>query len=152
LAVRAAFLRGVARMGMDVRVAAPPRFELPDRVIDEARASLPRGGSIRAFADQREALRGASAVYAKAWGSPLHYADPAAGLTVRRAHGDWTVTETKMALGDRAVFLHCLPVRRNVVVADEVLDGPRCRVYQESGNRLHTARAVLIRLLGGPAR
>lgn len=152
MAVPAAFLRGVARMGMDVRVAAPPGFELPARVLDEARASLPAGGAIRTFTDQGDALRGARAVYAKAWGSSLHYADPAAGLAARKAHGDWTVTEAKMALGDCAVFLHCLPVRRNVVVADEVLDGPRCRVYQESGNRLHTARAVLIRILGGAAR
>jgi N-acetylornithine carbamoyltransferase len=107
------------------------------------------GGSITYFEDQAEAIRGSRAVYAKAWASPLFYADPDAGLAARKSHWNWTVTEKSMALGDRAVFLHCLPVRRNVVVSDEVLDGPRCRVYQEAGNRLHTARAVLMRLLGG---
>ena len=99
--------------------------------------------------DQAEALRGARAVYAKAWASPQYYGAPDAGLEARRQHWGWTVTEEKMALGDRAVFLHCLPVRRNVVVTDEVLDGPRSRVYLEAGNRLHTARAVLQRALGG---
>jgi len=149
MAVPAAFLRGVARMGMDVRVAAPKEFALPAALVESARASMPKGGSIRTFEDQSEALRGARAVYAKAWASPLFYADAEAGLAARKRHADWTTTEKKMALGDRAVFLHCLPVRRNVVVTDEVLDGPRCRVYQEAGNRLHTARAVLLALLGG---
>ena len=94
-------------------------------------------------------IRGTRAVYAKAWAAPMHYADAAAGLEARKRLWDWTVRERTMALGDHAVFLHCLPVRRNVVVADEVLDGPRCRVYREAGNRLITAQAVLATLLGG---
>jgi N-acetylornithine carbamoyltransferase len=152
MAVPSAFLRGVARMGMDVRVAAPKEFALPSWLVDEARASMPKGGTIRVFEDQNEALRGARAVYAKAWASPLFYDDPNAGLAARKRHWDWTTTEKKLLVGNHAIFLHCLPVRRNVVVADEVLDGPRCRVYQEAGNRLHTARAVLMKLLGGPAK
>ncbi len=148
MAVPAAFLRGASRMGMDVRVAAPPGFELPAALLDEARAAMPQGGRIRTFENQADALRGSRAVYAKAWGSPLFYADAEAGLAARKRHSDWTTTEQKLALGDRAIFLHCLPVRRNVVVTDEVLDGPRCRVYQEAGNRLHTAAAVLLHLLG----
>ena len=149
MAVPAAFLRAVARMGMDVRVAAPPDFELPKWLRDEAAKALPAGGSVRWFDEQDAALRGTRAVYAKAWGSPLCYGSPDGGLAARTRHGSWTVTEDKMALGDRAVFLHCLPVRRNVVVTDEVLDGPRSRVYVEAGNRLHTARAVLMHVLGG---
>lgn len=150
LAVPAAFLRGCARMGMDVRVAAPPEFAPPARLLDDVRTMLAPGGSLRVFDEQAPAIRGARAVYAKAWASPLHYADPAAGLAARKRHWNWTVRESTMAHGDRAVFLHCLPVRRNVVVADEVLDGPRCRVYREAGNRLVTAQAVLATLLGGP--
>jgi N-acetylornithine carbamoyltransferase len=148
MAVPAAFLRGCARMGMDVRVAAPKEFMLPDWLLAEAAAAHPER-RIRVTEDQSKAFEGTRAVYAKAWGSPLHYADSDAGLAARRQHRDWTTTEQKLALGDRAIFLHCLPVRRNVVVTDEVLDGPRCRVYQEAGNRLHTARAVLMTLLGG---
>jgi N-acetylornithine carbamoyltransferase len=149
MAVPAAFLHAVTRMGMDVRVAAPKEFALPTPLVDAARAAMPAGGTLRVFEDQSEALRGARAVYAKAWASPLFYSDADAGLAARKRHWNWTTTEKSMALGDRAVFLHCLPVRRNVVVTDEVLDGPRCRVVQEAGNRLHTARAVLITLLGG---
>ena len=149
MAVPAAFLRATARMGMDVRVAAPRDFALPEFLIDEARRIVAPGGSVSTFEDQAEAMRGARAVYAKAWASPLLYADPAEGALARTRHRDWTVSQTTMALGDRAVLLHCLPVRRNVVVTDEVLDGPRSRVYREAGNRLHTAAAVLRTLLGG---
>ena len=149
LAVPSAFLRGCVRMGMDVRVAAPAEFGPPAALLDDARAMLAPGGTLRVFDAQEPAFRGARAVYAKAWGAPNHYGDAAAGLAARRNHADWTVTEQKMTWGDRAVFLHCLPVRRNVVVADEVLDGPRCRVYREAGNRLITAQAVLATLLGG---
>ena len=149
LAVGASFLRATARMGMDVRVAAPAPFQPPEPLLAEARAMLPGAGSITVTDDQDAALRGTRAVYAKAWAAPGLYGDPAAGAAARAAHACWTVTESKMALGDDAVFLHCLPVRRNVVVTDEVLDGPRSRVYREAGNRLHTARAVLASILGG---
>lgn len=149
LAVPAAFLRGCLRMGMDVRLAAPPEFTPPARLLDEVRAAALPGGTLRVVEDQAEAVRGARAVYAKAWAAPGLYGDAEAGLAARKAHRDWTVTERTMALGDEAIFLHCLPVRRNVVVADEVLDGPRSRVTREAGNRLSTAQAVLANVLGG---
>jgi N-acetylornithine carbamoyltransferase len=152
LAVPAAFLRGCARMGMDLRVAAPEEFGPPEALLEDVRAKLAPGGTLRVFREQEPAIRGARAVYAKAWAAPQHYAEPTAGLEARKRHWDWTVREETMALGDRAIFLHCLPVRRNVVVADEVLDGPRCRAYREAGNRLVTAQAVLAALLGGPER
>ncbi|MCA8954822.1 MAG: hypothetical protein KDC87_02040 [Planctomycetes bacterium] len=73
---------------------------------------------------------------------------PDADRAARAQHADWTVTEDRMALTDRGLFLHCLPVRRNVVVTDAVLDGPRSVAIEEAGNRLHTARAVLTHCLG----
>lgn len=149
LAVPSAFLRGCARMGMDVRVAAPEEFGPPEALLADVRSKLAPGGRLTVHREQEPAFRGTRAVYAKAWAAPMHYADAAAGLEARKRHWDWTVRERTMALGDHAVFLHCLPVRRNVVVADEVLDGPRCRVYREAGNRLITAQAVLATLLGG---
>jgi N-acetylornithine carbamoyltransferase len=149
LAVPASFLRGCARMGMDVRLAAPPEYVPPEPLLRGVREMLAPGGSLRVFDAQEPAVRGARAVYAKAWAAPAHYGEPAAGLEARRRHGGWTVRESTMAHGDRAVFLHCLPVRRNVVVADEVLDGPRSRVVREAGNRLLTAQALLATLLGG---
>lgn len=151
LAVPSCFLRGAARMGMEIRVAAPPEFAPPAKLLDDVRSKLAPHGSLRVFDSQEPAVRGTSVVYAKAWGSPLLYADPEAHLAARRRHWHWTVRETTMSPGDRAIFMHCLPVRRNVVVADEVLDGPRQRVYREAGNRLTTAQAVLARILGGAA-
>lgn len=142
LAVAAAFLRGAARMGMDVRVAAPDDFALPRFLIDEARAIGPRA-KITVFDDQKAALAGTRAVYAKSWAAPelLHARD--ADLVARAGRRDWTVSEERMDLTDDALFLHCLPVRRNVVVDDAVIDGPRSVVVEQAGNRLHTARAVL---------
>ncbi len=150
MAVAAAFLRGAARMGMDVRVAAPPKMSLPETLLGEARALLPGAGSITATDDQDAACRGARAVYAKAWAAPAQYGAPPQDVRAAQlAHRDWTIDERAMDLGDDAIFLHCLPVRRNMVVTDGVLDGPRSRVVAEAGNRLHTARAVLASILGG---
>ncbi|MCE9638396.1 MAG: N-acetylornithine carbamoyltransferase, partial [Planctomycetes bacterium] len=149
MAVPSAFLRACARMGMEIRVAAPAEFGPPAGLLDDVRAKLAPGGSLAVFREQSAAFRGTRAVYAKAWAAPCFYADATAGLEARRRHGHWTVRESTMALGNDAIFMHCLPVRRNVVVADEVLDGPRCRVYREAGNRLITAQAVLKTLLGG---
>ncbi len=149
MAAAAAFLRGAARVGADVRVAAPEGFALPDELVEEARTLLPGTGSVSTTNDQRAAVQGVRAVYAKAWAAPALYADAAAGSAGRDRNAAWTVTEGLMAEGADAVFLHCLPVRRNVVVTDEVLDGPRSRVYREAEHRYHTACAVLSRVLGG---
>lgn len=149
LAVPSAFLRACARMGAEVRLAAPPDFVPPETLLEDVHRQLAPGGSLRVFHEQEPALRGTRAVYAKAWAAPRFYGDPAAGAEARRRHADWTVREATMAHGDHAVFLHCLPVRRNVVVADEVLDGPRSRVVREAGNRLITAQALLATMLGG---
>jgi len=62
---------------------------------------------------------------------------------------EWCVAEDWFQPAHKdAVFMHCLPVRRNVKVKDEVLDGPRSRVIQQAGNRLHAQKAVLLSLLG----
>jgi N-acetylornithine carbamoyltransferase len=134
-------------MGMEVRVAAPPEFALPEFLVAEARAAATSGGAVHEFTDQRAAVRNSRVVYAKAWAAPGHYGDPAAGAAARARHADWTVTEDLMALGNSAVFLHCLPVRRNVVVADEVLDGPRSLVLEQAAARLDVQKATLCRAL-----
>jgi N-acetylornithine carbamoyltransferase len=95
--------------------------------------------------DQDAALEGSAAVYAKAWGPST-----AAGLgpDAVTAHPEWLTSRRhlELAAGD-AVFLHCLPVRRNVEVADAVLDHPSCRVVDEAENRFHVQRAILDWLL-----
>ncbi|MEM9835351.1 MAG: acetylornithine carbamoyltransferase [Bacteroidota bacterium] len=91
--------------------------------------------------DQAEALRNADFVYAKNWSSYFDY-----GATVDAP--DWQITAEKMALTNNGKFMHCLPVRRNVVVADAVLDGQHSLVLEQANNRTWAAAAVLKTILG----
>ena len=149
LAVPAATLHMAAMRGMDVTVLRPDGFALPEAIMNKARlAAAASGGSVRETDNRAEALQGAQVLYAKEWGSTRHYGD-AAGDAALRAHlGDWTVDESWFANADaQCKFMHCLPVRRNVAVADHVLDGPRSVVLREAHNRMPAQMAVLHRLL-----
>ena len=95
--------------------------------------------------DQRKALEGADFVYAKNWSA---YADPNYGK-VLSTDRDWTVDSEKMALTDNAFFMHCLPVRRNMIVTDDVIESDRSIVIPEAANREISAQTVLKRLLEG---
>lgn len=138
-----------AQMGMDLVIARPAGFDLSSDVMKAIRAhAKAAGGRVTVTSDRDGAYEGAHAVYAKAWGSLRHYGDPTAE---RAAKGDlrgWLVDERRMAGTADAVFLHCLPVRRNVEVTDAVLDGPRSEVYREAENRLHVQKAILASILG----
>ena len=90
---------------------------------------------------QEEALSGADFVYAKNWSSYADYG------TIGNNHQDWIITGDKMKLTNQAKFMHCLPVRRNVVVADEVLDSESSLVLQQAHNRTFAAQTVLLKLL-----
>ncbi len=93
--------------------------------------------------DQDHALQGAHFVYAKNWAA---YANPNYGK-VLSTDRSWTVTTEKMALTDNAFFMHCLPVRRNMIVSDEVIESPRSLVIPEAANREISAQVVLKRIL-----
>jgi N-acetylornithine carbamoyltransferase len=106
------------------------------------------GGSLRETADRAEALEGAHVIYAKSWTSPLHYGNPEAEAAFRAGLRDWCVGDDWFATAaPDCRFMHCLPVRRNVVVSDSVLDGPRSVVVHEARNRMWAQMAVLYRLL-----
>jgi len=149
LAVPAAVAHMAALRGMELTVLSPEGFELPPEVMERARrAAALAGGTVRETADRREALAGARVLYAKSWGSPRHYGDPAAEAELRAGLRDWCVDETWFAAAERTCrFMHCLPVRRGVVVRDEVLDGPRSVVVRQAHNRMWAQMAVLHRLL-----
>jgi ornithine carbamoyltransferase len=88
-------------------------------------------------------------LYAKSWCRPDLYGRPDEERSVRAGLRDWCVRESWFAgAAPGARFLHCLPVRRNVKVADEVLDGPRSAVVRQAGNRLHAQKALLVEMLG----
>lgn len=149
LAVPAATVHMAALRGMDVVVARPEGYALPPAIMDRARrAAAQSGGSVTETTDRAAALAGAQVLYAKEWGSTAHYGDAEADLKLRAGLADWMVRESWFASSaPDCHFMHCLPVRRNVAVADEVLDGPRSRVLAEAHNRLVAQMAVLHRLL-----
>jgi N-acetylornithine carbamoyltransferase len=149
LAVPAAAVQMAAMRGMEVVVLRPEGFALPRQIMDKARsAALSAGGSVTETSDRAAALKGASVLYAKEWGSTDYYGDAEADSRLRAELVDWCVRERWFAgaLPD-AKLMHCLPVRRNVAVADEVLDGPRAVVKREAFNRLPVQMAVLHRML-----
>jgi len=151
LAVPSATLQMAAMRGMEVVVLRPPGFELPKPVMDNARAAAEQsGGSVAETADRREAMEHAHVIYAKSWSSTAHYGDRPGDQALREQLVDWCVDEPwfENAQPD-CRFMHCLPVRRGVVVADRVLDGPRSVVIQEARNRMLGQMAVLYRMLKG---
>jgi N-acetylornithine carbamoyltransferase len=151
LAVPAAAVHMAALRGMDVTVLRPDGFALPEPVMAKARAAAAiSGGSVRETADRGEALSGAHVIYAKSWTSPVHYGDPEAEAAFRAGLRDWCVDDDWFSTAaPDCRFMHCLPVRRNVVVRDSVLDGPRSVVVHEARNRMWAQMAVLHRLLHG---
>jgi N-succinyl-L-ornithine transcarbamylase len=92
--------------------------------------------------DQNEAFENADFIYAKNWSSFIDYGKIGTSLE------DWKITQAKMDLTDHGKFMHCLPVRRNLVVADEVLDSKASIVLEQANNRTYAAQTVLLKLLG----
>lgn len=153
LAVPSAAVHMAAMRGMEVTVLRPDGYALPEAVMQRAQAAAEAtGGSVRETENREEALDGAHVVYAKSWASTRYYGRPADDRALRSKLEDWMVRESWFANAAReAVFMHCLPARRNVVVADEILDGPRSRVLPQARNRMTVQMAILHHLLAGRA-
>ena len=137
-------LLSAANLGMDVTVLRPEGYGLDPEVMGWARERAEKlGGTVRETDDIDGAYSGAQVVCAKAWGSLDYYGrfeQEAADKEHLRA--GWMVDTDKMAKTDDAFFMHCLPVRRNIVVSDGVLDAPSSAVIDEAENRLWTAAAT----------
>jgi N-acetylornithine carbamoyltransferase len=151
LAVPSAAVHMAAMRGMEVVVLRPEGFALPPDIMNKAgRAAANSGGSVRETADRDDALPGANVIYAKEWGSTSCYGDAEGDARLRGELTQWCVRNdwfTRTAPDCR--LMHCLPVRRNTAVADEVLDGPRSVVQREAFNRLVVQMAVLYHMLKG---
>lgn len=134
-AVPNSFAEWMIAAGYDFVITHPHGYELDPAFTAGARIEY----------DQRKALDGADFVYAKNWSA---YADPNYGkvLSTDRA---WTVDAEKMGLTDNAFFMHCLPVRRNMIVTDDVIESERSIVIPEAANRETSAQTVIKRLLEG---
>jgi len=145
MAVPHSALLAFCRAGYRVRLAHPPGFELDDEVMAHARDAA--GDRLSVHHDMDEAVRGVRAIYAKAWGSREGYGNPSADAARRAGLRGWIVDRRRQALGDPGAFLHCLPVRRNVVVSDEVIDGPNSWVAEQARSRVLVQAAVLHEIL-----
>lgn len=147
-AVPNSVLLHAAAAGCDVTVVHPPGFELGEAVRAEAqRYAGESGGKISYSNDQRAALNGAHVVYAKAWGPEPRASED--GIVASPALRGWMATLKHFEnTASDAIFLHCLPVRRNVEVSDEVLDSEFARVVDEAENRMWVQMAALAWLFG----
>jgi len=148
LAVPAAALHMAALRGMEVIVLRPEGFALPPVIMERARrAAAASGGAVRETAERTDALDGADILYVKEWGATDCYGDAAADRAQRSALTGWCVRNDWFAAAPGCRVMHCLPVRRNSAIADEVLDSARSIVQREAYNRLPVQMAVLHRLL-----
>lgn len=132
-AVPNSFAQWMIAAGYDFVITHPKGYELDEK--------FTRGAKIEY--DQRKAFEGADFIYAKNWSA---YADPNYGK-VLSTDRSWTVDSEKMALTDNAFFMHCLPVRRNMIVTDEVIESNRSIVIPEAANREISAQTVIKRML-----
>jgi len=149
LAVPASTLCMAAMRGMDVTVLRPEGFELPDTVMQKAKlAANLSGGNIKETSDRIEAMENAHVIYAKSWISAAHYDDQLAESEARQKLADWCISEKWFDNAKESCrFMHCLPVRRGVVVEDEVLDGSRSVVIHEARNRMLAQMSVLHQMM-----
>lgn len=150
MAVPNSFALAAAQMGHELVIAHPSGYALDDELIGNVEAHAKQGGgSVKITRDVEKAFDGVNVVYAKSWGSKDYYGAPHKDIEQRAPYSKrWIVDEAKMKRTDDAIFMHCLPVRRNVIVTDAVIDGPRSVVIDEAENRLHAQKAVMAQLLG----
>jgi ornithine carbamoyltransferase len=139
------------RYGIDVTLAYPEGYDLPDWVISQTRENAARyGGSLTITHDMEEAYRGADVVYPKNWGSWVTNQSTSVVDDLLESYRGWKCTEKMMALASKDVlYMHALPADRGNEVEDSVIDGPHSVVYDEAENRLHTAKAVMALTMGG---
>jgi N-acetylornithine carbamoyltransferase len=153
MAVPNSFALAAAQMGHAVVVSHPRGYELDDelmKTISEQAAGT--GGSVEVTNDMDAAFAGAEVIYAKSWGTKQFYGAPEKDVADRSQYrAKWIVDEEKMARTKssrgQAIFMHCLPVRRNVIVTDGVIDSPASVVIDEAENRLHVQKAILASLM-----
>ncbi|MCK4578198.1 MAG: ornithine carbamoyltransferase [Candidatus Marinimicrobia bacterium] len=139
------------RFGMDVCLAYPEGYELPDWVIRQAEASAKKhGGSLTLTHDQEEAYRDAAVVIPKNWGSWVLNPGDAVVDDLLEANRHWKCTQQRMDLArDNVMYMHALPADRENEVESQVIDGPNAVIYDEAENRLHTSKAVMTLTMGG---
>ena len=137
-----------AMLGLEVRLAHPADYSPSHRIVDQARAIAQETGARLVFGrDPAEIVRGADVIYTDAWTSMGQEAEMEAR---RDAFGAYRVDDALLdAAGPTAVAMHCLPAHRGQEITSAVMDGPRSIIWDQSENRLHVQKALLVEILGG---
>lgn len=130
-AVANSFVEMMQLQEMDFVITHPEGYELNPEITKDSKIEY----------DQNKAFENADFIYAKNWSNYNEYGQ------ITNADTNWTITAEKMALTNNAKFMHCLPVRRNVIVADEVLDSENSIVIEQANNRTYSAQLVLQKIL-----
>ena len=138
-----------SRYGLDITLAHPPGFDLPEKILEATKANcLENGSTFEVVHDPNQGYSDADIIYAKSWTSPNYYGNPWIESQHRSSYRDWIVNQEKVNKSyQNPIFMHCLPVRRNVVAADDVLDGPNSVIYEQAANRLHVQKALLAKVM-----
>jgi N-succinyl-L-ornithine transcarbamylase len=132
-AVPNSFVEWMKNADVDFVVTNPEGYDLAPEFMD----------GVKLERDQKEAFKGADFIYAKNWSSYTSYGE------ILSTDSAWTVSSDKMALTNNAKFMHCLPVRRNVVVNDDVIDSENSIIIAQAANRVTSAQLVIKKILEG---
>ncbi len=139
------------RYGMEVTLAYPEGYDLPDWAIQQAKENAEKhGGTLTITHNMEEAYRDAEVVIPKNWGNWVTTQSTEVITDVLDSYKDWKCTEKMMQIANKEVmYMHALPADRGNEVEDSVIDGPHSIVFDEAENRLHTAKAVMCLTMGG---
>jgi ornithine carbamoyltransferase len=136
-----------ATLGMEIRLAHPAGYGPVDRIVGRAGELAAASGGRLVFSDDPVAVaEGAAAIYTDAWTSMGQEAE---AEERRDAFARFQVNETLVAGSPDAVVMHCLPAHRGEEITSDVMDGPRSIIFEQSENRLHAQKALLVELLAG---
>ncbi|MBI5620765.1 N-acetylornithine carbamoyltransferase [Candidatus Gottesmanbacteria bacterium] len=139
-------------LGMNVVVAHPPGWELDPLIMKHMKKRAQQSSGNVIFTNSMyEAIKDSHIVCAKSWGALKYYGNWTEEKKLRDKLKHWIVTKEKMNLSNHALFMHCLPVRRNVEVTDEVIDSNHSIVLDEAENRMWAQMAIIETLIGGTA-
>ena len=130
-AVANSFINMVKKMNYDIKITNPIGYNLNKNITD----------GIEIINNQKEAFEGANLIYAKNWSSYDNYGK------VLNINDSWIIDDEKMNITNNAKFMHCLPVRRNLVVSDSVVDSDNSLVVEQSNNRVYSVQLILNKIL-----
>jgi ornithine carbamoyltransferase len=140
------WINAAGSLGFELRLACPKGYEPNAEILERNRARAP----ITLTSDPEEAVHGANVVNTDVWASMGQEEEQEQRI---RAFQGYIVDRNLMKLADkRAIFLHCLPAHRGEEVAEEVIEGPQSKVWDQAENRLHVQKAIMATLMGGAAR